>query len=316
MRTLIIVLTLVAALAAWAAPSAEARVTAILATITAGDFATSDAAEDALVKLGAPALPAVQAALAERRKAQSDVEKTGDWAKILGAQQTISALDGAVVRLTWGCDPRAIITGYLRGLKFPDGRAFTREGRPERVMDDVVARAVPGYVWYFVAYPGYHGGAAPTSEILRRYEVPDPLRAQNLFAMAKNGKTTLMTDRGMLEKFFIAHAAPAKTEASMRDAVAAWLLLAERYAWTFMGPYRFTAPEGLSVQVGNATDFARGEAKVLPSPLQSGALTATLSFDLNGRITAIETVDTLQDTTPPPPAAMPGGGGPKPLAIE
>ncbi len=308
MRTLVVLFTLGAALAAWAATPTQ-RVPEILATLKPGEPATWDAAEDALVKLGTPALPAIQGALAGHRKAQAAAQTAGQWDKVDSETPPLDVLDNAVLRLTWGINPRAIVTDYLHGLKFPDGRVFTCEGRPVLITDAVVARAVPGYSWYFAYYPGYWGGAYPSPDVLRDFEVPAPLSTENLFAVDKAGKFTLLTDREKLKGFVLAHAVPATTQPALENAVSAWLRLTECFVERQL--YRFNPPGDFTVEAGNINTVVSGTAKVEPTPFQHGAITATLTFDERGRLTEIVEADNLQNNLPPPPAAPPGGpGGP------
>ena len=72
-------------------------------------------------------------------------------------------------------DQELIVT-WAHGLKFADGRAFTREFTPVGITDAALAATFPDTNCYTVLLPGYFGGAAPPEELLLSLEALEPLQ--------------------------------------------------------------------------------------------------------------------------------------------
>src|SRR5262249_4250082 len=69
---------------------------------------------------------------------------------------------------------------------------------------------------------------------------PRPLKAANVFAVAPDGKVTLLTDARGLEKFLQARLVPVKDVASAREATGAWLRLSQEFSQD--GTVQFAVP--------------------------------------------------------------------------
>jgi len=295
-----------AVLAAPPPTAPDKSVTDILAGINLGETATWDAAETKLAVLKPSPLPALRTLLSSKWEELDQAQLANDGEKITILRAQVDILDGAILRLVWKSNPRAVVITYLGKVKFADGRTFTREGRPERVYEEPVERAFHGVVFYTVFYPPYRGGAAPSDTLLKQFEVPPPLSSANLFAVDKSGTLQLITDQTTLATFSSTHLNPVKNTDAVKEDTMAWLRLVQ----TFVGgnTYRFTIPAEKVTAVKTAKGWeGAGVARIIPTPFQKGEITATITFDAQGKWQNVQQGQSLEDLTPPPPMMNPVG---------
>jgi hypothetical protein len=86
-------------------------------------------------------------------------------------------------------------------------------GQVMPVVEDVLARALPGHLFYVLRFRQYPFALAP----------PDPLASNNLFVVRPNGSVEHLPNVGALEVFFRAALPPVTTDAQAQDAARAWL---------------------------------------------------------------------------------------------
>jgi hypothetical protein len=161
------------------------------------------------------------------------------------------------------------VDAFLADLKGPTPRV-------KPLTDEVVRRALPGYVYFEVLFPQYPVGRLP----------PAPLKVGNVLAV-KGQKVTPITGDKDLETFCKDHLAPVKSEAAAKEAVGAWLRLSE--ALHQDGYYEFTVPEkSLTVTPGKEGMQAEGKAVVEPKGGNKGEIKVTLTFDAAGKLSGAE----------------------------
>ncbi len=302
------------------APEQRKQINAILAGVKADDPRSALMAEEALVREGAALLPALRAVLPMKRDQLQGLYEpckcANHWEheqEIAQVRAQISTLDQAIFRLTHGVNPRKAIVDWAHGLKFDDGRAFTREFLPLPLTDvetGRLERVFPACRFYRVYLPGYQGGAAPPPEVLRQFAVPAPLaQGANLFAVSAAGELTLMTRaEPHLWTFFQRNLPPVATP---QDAVYAWLMVTTGFWWWNNRPLVFlpvfekdiTATRGVAVPW-----IARGIIRVEPLLGNDGQIAVQMTFDAEGKLlTATETPAVVLRQLPLPPMAAPGG---------
>ncbi len=117
--------------------------------------------------------------------------------------------------------------------------------------------------------------------------MPEGLHASNVFAVAKKtDKTTLIGDAKALKDFFQAHAAPVKNDAAARNALAAWLTLAQEMKQD--GFYKFEVlQKEFAAEKNGQREEVRGRAIVTQGG--KGELGATLVFEDGKLAKATET---------------------------
>ncbi|HEV3262315.1 MAG TPA: hypothetical protein VG013_36020, partial [Gemmataceae bacterium] len=139
------------------------------------------------------------------------------------------------------------------------------------VSDPALTRLFPSDLFLTAIYPQY--------PIARR--TPAPLKAQNLFAVPKEGKVRHLTDAKGLEKYFRSALAPVKDDDTAKDATLAWLRLSQELKQD--GFYKFSIPkESLATSTKDRRTEASGKAVVTGGG--KGELTASLKFDDGGRL--------------------------------
>jgi hypothetical protein len=158
---------------------------------------------------------------------------------------------------------------YLADLKGPTPRV-------KPITDDVVARALPGSVYFEVLFPQYPVGKLP----------PPPLKVGNVLAV-KGKEVTAISGEKDLEKFCKANLAPVKGETAAKEATRAWLRLSE--ALHQDGFYEFTIPEE-SLSVASSKDGLQVEGKAVVEPKggNKGEIKVALSFDAAGGLSNAE----------------------------
>jgi hypothetical protein len=161
------------------------------------------------------------------------------------------------------------VDAYLADLKGPTPRV-------KPLTDEVVQRALPGYVYFEVLFPQYPVGRLP----------PAPFKVGNVLAVKGKQVTPIAGDKD-LEKFCKANLAPVKDEAAAKETARAWLRLSE--ALHQDGFYEFTIPEkSLTVTPGKEGRQVEGKAAVEPKGGNKGEINVTLTFDAAGKLGSVE----------------------------
>jgi hypothetical protein len=161
------------------------------------------------------------------------------------------------------------VEAYVADLKGPMAQV-------KPITDEVVLRALPGYLYYSVLFRQYPVGRLP----------PSPLKVGNVLALKGKDVTPITGDKD-LEKFCKANLVPVKAEAAAKDAVQAWLLLSE--ALHQDGYYEFSIPEkSLALTPVKDGLQAEGKAVVEPKGGNKGEITVTVAFDSAGKLTTVE----------------------------
>lgn len=214
---------------------------------------------------------------------------------------------------------KVLITTWAHTLKFADGEAFTRQFEPVLTIDKRLVNTFPDTFFYVMQFPGYFGGAAPTPQILRNFEVPLPLQRTNIIAVSKDANVKLMPDVERLTLFYQGALPLIKTENDARFAVASWLRLNQEFIWQFNQQPIFIISEKDFVVEKLPKDKlmqVTGKAIVDPKSMAKGDITLTIRFYENGKIADLKDEQHIEfDPIPLPPSAGPGGpgGGPKPM---
>ncbi len=149
-----------------------------------------------------------------------------------------------------------------------------QRGQVISIKDEPLTRALPGYSFYVLRFRQFPVAVAP----------PNPLKANNLFSVKPDGSVERIADAGALKSFFRAVLPPVRTEAEAKDAAKAWLRLAEELHQD--GFFQFSIPDN-SIRVTRATNGGlqvSGKAAVTPQGGNTGAISASLTFDRAGTL--------------------------------
>jgi hypothetical protein len=107
--------------------------------------------------------------------------------------------------------------------------------------------------------------------------MPEGLKPSNIFAVSKDGKITYLKDTKTLEKFFHAHAIPAKQAQDAKTILSAWLTLTPEFHQD--GFFKF---EVLEKEFAIEGDKAAGRVVVMQGG--NGDLRAELVLDKEGKL--------------------------------
>lgn len=148
--------------------------------------------------------------------------------------------------------------------------------RPAEFEDMALAAQFPARRFYLLGIPMY-----PVAR-----EVPPPLASRNIFALDKENNVTHITDVAGLKALFIVELPARKTDAELKQAAAAWLLLSQELAND--GMYRFSiSDEDTKIAAKDAGKIVTGLAKVTAGARGGGGITAQLTFDKGGKLTDV-----------------------------
>ncbi len=142
------------------------------------------------------------------------------------------------------------------------------------VKDESLSREFSGYSFYMLRFRRYPVARVP----------PEPLGLNNLFVVKPDNSVDYVADTKMLKTFFRTTLAPVKTAAHARDAVKAWLQLAEEFHQD--GFFRFSIAED-SLRTAALKDGgleASGKALVNQQGGNMGEIGASLTFDAAGAL--------------------------------
>lgn len=203
------------------------------------------------------------------------------------------------------------ISDWAHSLKFVDGRAFTRELSPTHIVDKRLTAFFPETYFYAVMLPGYFGGAAPTEEILRSYDLPAVLQTVNIFAIGKTAELSLLTGLQSRTQYFQQESPKVLTMDAARQAAACWLILYKQYIWQFYQQPQFSIDETLfpvTELFGNVMNLdVVGKAVAIPDSGATGEIIVKMRFDFKGKLQFAEEKQQLEFAPILlPPATVPG----------
>ena len=257
------------------------RVLAILSAVDLAQPATLVLCEETLVNQGEPLLPAMRAVLvdltADFTIAVADDRKLGDL-PLLYAKRDV--LDRAIIRLVWKINPPQLIEQWVQdngkdigGLALP---------RPQRFVDARLAKLFQKHLIYLVRF---------RQSIVARM-LPEPLVANNIFAVDKEGKVRHITDADGLKGLFKDGLPPINNESAAKEALFAWLRIAEELVQD--GKYQFTIPvDAITTTKTDDGITVTGKAVVKAVSANQGELTVTLVF-VHGELTDYKQSNTLR----------------------
>lgn len=259
----------------------KARVSQILASIDLAQPATWDIAEESLVKEGPALLPAMNAAFADTCTAIVEVQSgQRDLGDLPLLQTQADVLDRAIIRLTWGINPPALIQQWANTqVQTPEPFQLPR---PARIADAQVTTLFPTYLFYIVRFRQY-----PVARML-----PAPLTANNIFVVGKDSAVQHLTDVKGLEKFFRNNLPPVNQPATATTAMYAWLRISQEFVQD--GMFQFTIPaDRIVVTPTNGGLKVTGAAVVVPNGANRGEVTATMTFT-QGELVGVEQTSTVK----------------------
>jgi hypothetical protein len=177
--------------------------------------------------------------------------------------------------------PEATSAADARGRELLHQKLATlrgaERGQVMPVVEDVLARAFPGHLFYVLRFRQYPVALAP----------PDPLASNNLFVVRPNGSVEHLRDVGVLEVFFRAALRPVTTDAQAQDGARAWLRLAQEFRQD--GFFQFSIPDDSLkvVSLANGGREVTGKVVVTPQGGNQGEIAVTLTFDARGSLVTV-----------------------------
>ncbi len=135
------------------------------------------------------------------------------------------------------------------------------------IADEALAKAFPDAHFFAIVFRQY-----PVARI-----APEPLKSQNVFAVAKDGQLVHLTDTKGLEKFFKERLKAVEDDDAARQAAGAWLALTQTFQQD--GFFKFAVPKD---DLKGTREKASG--KLVVTQGGKGELVATLTFDGKGKL--------------------------------
>ena len=129
---------------------------------------------------------------------------------------------------------------------------------------------------------------------------PAPLRSNNLFLVDAKGKPERAADARDLEAWFRSSLAPVRDEKAAKDAVRAWLRLAQEMVQD--GYYQFTTPDEL-VSAGREGGRLRATGRSLVTGGGRGEISVAMTFDASGKLDRVTPAERIMHRSP---AQVPG----------
>lgn len=186
----------------------------------------------------------------------------------------LEAVDEAVSQLQWGINGREKVQQWIASQT--GGAGMQRmPGRLTRVCDQAVREALPDRLMYTLVMRQFPVAVMP----------PEPLAAQNLFAVDAQGKVAHITSPTGLQEFLRVRMPAVMNEAAARRAIFTWLRLVQEFIQD--GMLRFSIPaDGIQVVKGQGIEAltATGKAVVEARRGDAGQITGTLVFDAEGHL--------------------------------
>jgi hypothetical protein len=149
------------------------------------------------------------------------------------------------------------------------GNGFRSQVVDEKFLQEVF----PKHVFVAVHFPLWPVARVP----------PAPLKSQNLFAVARDGKLTHLPESKKLEEFFKSTLGPGLNQ---DKATRSWLRLRMEYIQD--GYYKFKFPEKTEVVgPGSSLTLVAGVVEVVPAMGNMGSFKAVIRFDRVDRFSAV-----------------------------
>ncbi len=149
------------------------------------------------------------------------------------------------------------------------------------ISDGSLSRAFPQHQFFAV--------------IVRQYPVarnpPEPLGAQNLFIVKKDGKVQHLKDAKGLESFFRSTLGPVSEDKMAKEVVASWLRLVQEFKQD--GLFKFSIPNDSLVAEKSQNGWV-ASGKLVVSEGGKGELRATLTFTQAGNLSKIEETSSIK----------------------
>lgn len=143
----------------------------------------------------------------------------------------------------------------------------------KQIKDDNLERALPGYAFFGVLYRQYPVGRVP----------PAGLKVANVFAV-QDDKLEALTDMKGLETYFKTHLRPAASDEKLKDAVRAWLAVAQELRQD--GFFKFKLEDD-STKVMNNDKGKIAVGKLVIMGGGNGQISGRLIFNMAGKLTEV-----------------------------
>lgn len=154
-------------------------------------------------------------------------------------------------------------------------------GQLTPIKDEALTKSFPRTAFFSVIFRQFPVGRVP----------PAGLRSANVFAVGTDDKVHVLKDPDGLKKFFQSHLVPARENAALERAARAWLDLDQVLHQD--GFFRFKVLED-SLKVSTGDNGKKVSGTVVPMAGGSGTLTATLTFNEDGKLTGVESLNKLR----------------------
>lgn len=173
---------------------------------------------------------------------------------------------------------RAKVEEHVDGLL---KKAVNRRVTP--IEDESLKKLQPGSHYFGVLFPQFPVGIEP----------PPPLKVGNVFVVDKNGKLVMIPNIENLEVHFKEHLPAAKTEADANAIMRAWLTLSQHIHGDGFYQFELATPFQVQLDAAKKPTKVEGVAKVKPIGGNKGQITATLTFNADGKIAIFKDVAKL-----------------------
>lgn len=201
-------------------------------------------------------------------------------------QGDASALDEAIIRLTWKIAPIKLIEAWFDKAADQEG-AWREMPRPRRIVDGGVARMFPSRLFYTIEDP-LSGEPPPVRPVQM---------SRGLFAIDRDGSLQIITSLDELKALFVRRAFPRSDagDVPFKEIAMAWLKMSGR-----LECYELIPEEGVLVRKAGRTTIVQGTASPRPESGAKGTLSVTITFDQTGLPTEITEVNALNPGPVPP----------------
>jgi len=184
-----------------------------------------------------------------------------------------------ISRRAAGQNPRKEIADFASSLSDRVGSQFLRTGQLIFKSDEATSQVFSKQLFYVLRFRQWPIGM----------NIPAPLQYNNIFAV-HNG-LTLLSDKNQLTKLFQKYVHDVKSNANAGSVAKAWLQLSQELAQDGMFQFSIAEPE---ITAEGGTIVATGKAIVDPKGGNMGEITARLTFDAAGDLTAVEESNTVK----------------------
>jgi hypothetical protein len=155
------------------------------------------------------------------------------------------------------------------------------QARVQHIKDDAVEKVLPGSIFFAVLYPQFPVGRVP----------PKGLSVSNVFFVTPEGKVEAVPGAERLLPLVRDRLSPVRSDAEARDVVRAYVRLVQEFSQD--GFYKFVLMDEATAakeEGGKRT----ATAKVVVMQGGNGEITASLTFDADGKLTGASVAGKLQ----------------------